>query len=212
MKIFPNDTYIQYWSQKFELFPNNANISKRYFSTDIGHKSIHYLHFPTLWMCLQYLPKTIDCALIIITSEGNTSFPKIRVTLFKMTNFPPTHNIQYIFFRTNIQFYHIFLYAWDPRWSRAAINKIVAVSVIQTGRRHHRGPRKNINTLSFAQIISPAVATGSFVLYIFFTIFPVWVFYLIRGWDLVTCQQSKTWINGKIADNVQVKTFLKHLG
>ena len=93
MKIFPNNTYIQYWTQKFELFPNNANISKRYFSTDIGHKSIHYLHFPTLWMCLQYLPKTIDCALIIITSEGNTSFPKIRVTLFKITNFLPTHNI-----------------------------------------------------------------------------------------------------------------------
>mgnify|MGYP001416281059 CR=1 FL=1 len=64
--------------------------------------------------------------------------------------------------------YRIFLYAWDLRWSRAAINKIVAVSVIQTGRRHHR--RKNINTLSFAQIISPAVASGSFVLY-FFTIF-----------------------------------------
>ena len=39
--------------------------------------------------------------------------------------------------------YRIFLYAWDLRWSRTAINKIVAVSVIQPDK-HHHCPGKNI--------------------------------------------------------------------
>ena len=47
-------------------------------------------------------------------------------------------------FFLSIYVYRIFLYAWDLRWSRSAINKIVAVSVIQPDK-HHHCPGKNIS-------------------------------------------------------------------
>ena len=50
--------------------------------------------------------------------------------------------------------YRIFLYAWDLRWSRTAINKIVAVSVIHPDRHHHCLLKtSHTNILTFSQNI-----------------------------------------------------------
>ena len=56
--------------------------------------------------------------------------------------------------------YRIFLYAWDPGWSRGAINKIVAVSVIQLGRQASSLPS-----------IHPSIHTSIYYLYLAFLMY-----------------------------------------